>query len=251
MLLINESQLLRKIIKAYVLAELTDMVVEAVETSEEGLDQARQKEYDLILSGQEMTGLDGIEIFKRLKQSGPNQDTPFILMTSTSSVEQQERLARAGLKHILYSPFTAEKLARLIDEVSHPRDKRQHARFNIAGAEAWVYMGEQGVSVAALNVSRAGLLGEFKPPRAYQTSWRPVKLDLIFPADYGSRRIEGVSASPVRAEVMSWQEDDTPKVMRMAWHFLDLSGAAGRALDEVLGQAKADEEAGRRRLESD
>ena len=222
MLIINESQVVRKIITSYIQAELNDIVLDSAPSAEEGLLMLSEKKYDLVLSAMEMAVMTGLEIRRRMRKTPINSSTPFIVMTSIVTEAQKERLASMGVEYIIFAPYTAEDLARVINRACNPRKMRQHARYNIPGSKAMIQMNDSRMVMEVLNISLAGLLGELEFHEQYATFWHPELLDIKFPEEYGRIWVENVKAVPCRAWVMSWQDRKMPGLLRIAWSFLDI-----------------------------
>jgi len=86
--------------------------VDVVDTGEEGLDLALDKNYDLVLLDVRLPGLSGIEVCKRLRREGVQ--TPILMLTARSLVEQRVEGLDAGADDYLTKPFAlTELLARV------------------------------------------------------------------------------------------------------------------------------------------
>ncbi|MEW5721899.1 MAG: response regulator [Thermodesulfobacteriota bacterium] len=237
MLIVHESQLLRKIITGYVLSELSDLVVESAGSAQEGLVALEKKKYDVIVSALEMSGMDGLELFRRMRFLETNKDTPFVLTTSTDTKAQRRRVASAGIRHVLISPYTATDLARMVDVASDPREKRAFDRYSIPGVMAVFHWVESDISARVLNLSLKGVYCELVHREEYANPLRPFKLDLVFPEEYGRARVENILASVLRINVMNWRDDHTPDLVRLAVKFVQTPAAADKTLRMVLSQA--------------
>lgn len=112
-LIIHESAVIKDIVRKYVMTNYNDAVTESSVSMEDISKRLEEKRYDIILSGLEMTGMNGIDIFDRICLSDINQKTPFIIMTSSDNLAQRERLSNEGIEYILPIPFTPVQFKKL------------------------------------------------------------------------------------------------------------------------------------------
>jgi len=63
-----------------------------------------------------MPGIDGIEALKAIKAAAP--ELPVVLMSAFATEEQAGEASRHGAHTCLYKPLEAEKLVRIVDEIS-------------------------------------------------------------------------------------------------------------------------------------
>ncbi|MEW6267292.1 MAG: response regulator [Thermodesulfobacteriota bacterium] len=240
MLVIHESQLIRKIVTGYALSELSDVLPETTGSTEEALKILSEKKYDVIISGMEMGGVDGAEIFKKMRRSGPNRETPFIILTATDTKANRQRLARSGVRHVLIAPFSGTDLSRLVNEASNPREKRCHERYSIPGTEANLKIQDAIIISTVINISTKGALCEFEYREEHPLSLRPFPLEVVFPAEYGHARAKDVLAALLRLNAMSWRPNHVPEIVRVAYKFVKVPEAAANTLAMVLGKASQD-----------
>jgi DNA-binding response OmpR family regulator len=90
----------------------TAYAVDVAETGEKGLELAFDNAYDLVLLDIRLPGLSGIEVCQRLRREGVQ--TPILMLTARSLVEQRVEGLDAGADDYLTKPFAlAELLARV------------------------------------------------------------------------------------------------------------------------------------------
>jgi CheY-like chemotaxis protein len=223
MLLVHTSKLIRKTLTSYANSELSDVVVEVASTPEEGLGMLNDQTYDIIVSGLEMPGLDGFSLHERLRTAeGPNHVTPFVILTSTDTPAQRERLARHGIAHYMATARAREDLARVVMEACNPRENRAHIRYNIPGAVAVLYTNGDEVTTKVINVCLSGILCEQTCANPVLECLGPGRMDVIFPEDYGNARAVGISTQVLRLNIMSWDRDRRPNLVRVARKFTDV-----------------------------
>ena len=239
-LVVHESQLLRKIVASYAQAELSDLMVELASTAEEGLRILKEKKFDVVVSTLEMQGMDGLTLFREMAHTGSNAKTPFLLMTSTDTHGQRHRISQAGIDHVLLAPFTGEEFASALDRACNPREKRAHDRFGIYDTEAIIHIGQARVKAKILNISRFGAYCELVYRDDYVQPLKPVMFDIFFPEEYGRARAEGLEAAIMRLHVMTYGENYVPKIIRVAYQFINIPEAAAQTLATILDRAGFD-----------
>jgi DNA-binding response OmpR family regulator len=82
--------------------------VDMAESGEKGWELAQENSYDLILLDLRLPGLSGIELCRRLRQSGVQ--TPILMLTARSLVEQRVEGLDAGADDYLSKPFALAEL---------------------------------------------------------------------------------------------------------------------------------------------
>src|SRR5262252_861882 len=86
--------------------------VDLAETGEKALELARQTPYDSILLDVRLPGVSGIEVCRELRDA--HVDTPILMLTARTMVEQRVEGLDAGADDYLTKPFAiAELLARV------------------------------------------------------------------------------------------------------------------------------------------
>lgn len=89
--------------------------VDHIRDGSKGLEVAKQKKPDLVLSSHFMRPVDGIELLRSLRSDPDTVDVPFVLMsTSLSSSHEEESRAR-GADAYFSKPFSLNDLAQRIE----------------------------------------------------------------------------------------------------------------------------------------
>src|SRR5215475_547487 len=97
--------------------------VDLAETGEKAIELARQTPYDSILLDVRLPGVSGLEVCRELREA--HIDTPILMLTARSLVEQRVEGLDAGADDYLTKPFAvAELLARVRAMVRRHVDKR-------------------------------------------------------------------------------------------------------------------------------
>ena len=91
-------------------------VVEAVD-GEDAFDKAREREFDLVLTDQNMPRLDGIGLTRRLREQPKFKNTPILILTTESSDQMKQAGRAAGATGWLVKPFDPAKLIEVIKKV--------------------------------------------------------------------------------------------------------------------------------------
>lgn len=94
----------------------THMQVETADSGARALEMIGQKAYDIIFLDHMMPGMDGIEVFKKMKEdhSHPNQTTPVIMLTANAVSGAMDEYIKAGFTHYLSKPVKSDHLESVI-----------------------------------------------------------------------------------------------------------------------------------------
>ena len=91
-------------------------VVEAVD-GQDALEKAGTRDFDLVLTDQNMPRLDGIGLTKKLRSNPKFKTTPILILTTESSDEMKQAGRGAGATGWLVKPFDPAKLIEVIKKV--------------------------------------------------------------------------------------------------------------------------------------
>lgn len=75
----------------------------------------RAEPIDVVLTDQQMPGLSGLDLMRRMRDEGFN--TPVILLTGVGSVEMAVSAVRSGAVHYLTKPVDPHDLQQLITDI--------------------------------------------------------------------------------------------------------------------------------------
>ncbi len=81
-------------------------------SGKEALDQIKGKNIDLILLDIAMPEMDGIETFKRMKESSP--DVPVIFLTASGDEDDVRNAIKLGAVNYLKKPFPPQELLKRV-----------------------------------------------------------------------------------------------------------------------------------------
>ncbi|MEO1999513.1 MAG: response regulator, partial [Planctomycetaceae bacterium] len=109
-LLVEDMPDNRKVLKFYL--EAAGLSVDTMDNGRQGVQQALQDEYDLVLMDMQMPELDGYEAARRLRAAGYRQ--PIIALTAHAMASDRERCIRAGCSDYITKPVEYQRLLSVI-----------------------------------------------------------------------------------------------------------------------------------------
>jgi DNA-binding response OmpR family regulator len=107
--------------------------VDVAETGEEGLAMAAAAVYDAILLDIRLPGMSGLEVCRKLRQEGT--ESPILMLTARSLVEQRVEGLDAGADDYLTKPFALEELQARVRALVRRGFNRRGARLQFADLE--------------------------------------------------------------------------------------------------------------------
>ena len=114
-LAVDDSASMRQMV-AFTLKGAGYTVVEAAD-GQEGLDRAREKNVNLVLTDQNMPRMDGIALVKHLRDMPQYKSTPILILTTESSDAMKAQGKAAGATSWLVKPFDPAKLIEVVKKV--------------------------------------------------------------------------------------------------------------------------------------
>lgn len=118
-LAVDDSASMRKMV-AFTLSGAGYRVVEAID-GEEALEKARDADFDLVLTDQNMPRLDGLGLTRRLRSDPRFKTTPILILTTESGDQMKQAGRAAGATGWLVKPFDPVRLLEVIRKVIRPR----------------------------------------------------------------------------------------------------------------------------------
>jgi signal transduction histidine kinase/DNA-binding response OmpR family regulator len=91
--------------------------VTSFENAYKALDWLEYNRTDIILSDWMMPGIDGLELYARLKASGKFRLTPFVLLTAKGGQENKLEVLKLGVDEYIAKPFAPKELLVRIDRL--------------------------------------------------------------------------------------------------------------------------------------
>ena len=114
-LAVDDSASMRQMV-SFTLKNAGYSVVEAVD-GEDAFDKAKAREFDLVLTDQNMPRLDGIGLTRKLREHPNFKATPILILTTESSDQMKQAGRSAGATGWLVKPFDPTKLLEVIKKV--------------------------------------------------------------------------------------------------------------------------------------
>lgn len=114
-LAVDDSASIRQMV-SFTLKSAGYDVVEAVD-GQDGLDKAKTKSVNLILTDQNMPRMDGLTLIKNLRGLPQYASTPILMLTTESSDVMKSQGRAAGATGWLVKPFDPQKLIEVVRKV--------------------------------------------------------------------------------------------------------------------------------------
>ncbi len=114
-LTVDDSPSIRQMV-AFTLKNAGYQVIEAAD-GREGLERAREKTVNLVLTDQNMPNLDGIGLVKALRGLPAYSTTPILILTTESSDAMKAKGREAGATGWLVKPFDPMRLIEVVKKV--------------------------------------------------------------------------------------------------------------------------------------
>jgi two-component system chemotaxis response regulator CheY len=114
-LAVDDSASIRQMV-AFTLKSSGYEVVEAVDGMD-GLEKAKSKSFNLILTDQNMPRMDGVTLVKSLRALSQYKTTPILMLTTESSDAMKAQGRAAGATGWLVKPFDPQKLVEVVKKV--------------------------------------------------------------------------------------------------------------------------------------
>jgi len=115
-LIVDDYATMLKIVRS-LLRQLGYENVDDAPNGAAALEMVAAKKYALVISDWNMEPMTGYELLIKMRQSEANAETPFIMVTAESKVENIVAARKAGVSNYLVKPFNAVTLKAKIDQV--------------------------------------------------------------------------------------------------------------------------------------
>ena len=114
-LTVDDSGSLRQML-AFSLKDAGYAVIEAVDGLD-GLEKAKQQTVDLVLTDQNMPGMDGLSLIKALRAMKNYQSVPILMLTTESGNDIKAMGKAAGANGWLVKPFDPARLTEVVGKL--------------------------------------------------------------------------------------------------------------------------------------
>ena len=108
-LVVDDYNTMRRIIKN-LLKQLGFENVDEAADGGEAFKKLQEKQYSLIISDWNMEPMTGMELLKLVRAHATLKNTPFIMVTAESKIENIVAAKQAGVSNYIVKPFNAETL---------------------------------------------------------------------------------------------------------------------------------------------
>jgi two-component system chemotaxis response regulator CheY len=112
---VDDSSSIRQMV-AFTLKSAGYEVIEAAD-GQEGLNKAKMKTVDLVLTDQNMPKMDGLTLIKTLRTMPNYRSVPILMLTTESSDAMKAQGRAAGATGWLVKPFDPQKLLEVVKKV--------------------------------------------------------------------------------------------------------------------------------------
>lgn len=114
-LAVDDSASIRQMV-SFTLKSAGYEITEAVDGMD-GLDKAKGKTFNLVLTDQNMPRMDGLTLIKSLRAMAQYKTTPILMLTTESSDAMKAQGKAAGATGWLVKPFDPQKLLDVVKKV--------------------------------------------------------------------------------------------------------------------------------------
>ena len=131
----------------------------ALTDSSQAADRLKKEKFDAVFLDVNMPSPDGIELARKMRDSGFNLKTPIIMITGEEDPAVLERGFKAGANFFLFKPVNRWRILRVI-QATHGviyQEKRRYQRVAVR-CKVWIESNKQKLDGVTLDVSLNGLL---------------------------------------------------------------------------------------------
>ncbi len=114
-LAVDDSASIRQMV-SFTLKSAGYEVIEAVD-GQDGLDKAKARSVNLVLTDQNMPRMDGLTLIRSLRAMPQYKSTPILMLTTESSDAMKSQGRAAGATGWLVKPFDPQKLIEVVRKV--------------------------------------------------------------------------------------------------------------------------------------
>lgn len=114
-LIVDDSTTMRQMV-SFTLADAGHEVTEA-DNGVKGLEVARTRRFDLVITDVNMPGMNGLDLVKSLRQLPDFKFTPILVLTTESAQDLKSRGREAGATGWIVKPFSPEVLLSTLKKV--------------------------------------------------------------------------------------------------------------------------------------
>lgn len=111
-LIIDDDRMIRQLLQSTLSRK--DFVVYTAEDGQSGVDLAQKEDVDVILLDWMMPAMDGMEVFRQLKQNEKTRQVPVFMLTSKGTGGDIDQAISAGIDDYIVKPFSTSEIDKTI-----------------------------------------------------------------------------------------------------------------------------------------
>ncbi|MBW2004483.1 MAG: response regulator [Deltaproteobacteria bacterium] len=120
LLLIDDDEWIRDSLSIFFEGEGCHLL--ALETAEDGLEELKSQDYDIIIADYRLPGMDGLEFLKRSQETNPNAMR--VLITAYGNSEIFTKAYKLGVQDCINKPFTIETIEESLSRLMEAGEKK-------------------------------------------------------------------------------------------------------------------------------
>lgn len=226
-LIVHETRILRTVLKTYLISELNDVIIFESSSASDAIKNIKDHKYEVVICGKQLKEMDGTGLYKELKSSEVNKDTPLVIVTSTGTKENIKDITDHGIEHYLISPFTPMELREKINDICDPRSWRTQSRLSIPDTKATIKTDSGNIEADVINMNLDGILCDVDSTESFNDIINSTHITVTFPAKYNNAQIKILWCKLLRVNVLNWNDvyfpQCVPKHMRVVWQIVQVS----------------------------
>jgi two-component system alkaline phosphatase synthesis response regulator PhoP len=87
------------------------------ESGQEAYELACREHPDVIITDHQMPNMTGLELLEKLREYGPTQSTPAVVLTTQAHDLSEDECRRLGIRHCMSKPFSPRELLREVENI--------------------------------------------------------------------------------------------------------------------------------------
>jgi two-component system, OmpR family, alkaline phosphatase synthesis response regulator PhoP len=107
-LVVEDDSAIRELLRLHL--DLAGFTIDEAEDGRQALDLARSTPFDLLLLDVMLPGLDGVSVCRAIRTSGPNVNTPILMLTAREGESDKVLGLESGADDYLTKPFGVREL---------------------------------------------------------------------------------------------------------------------------------------------
>jgi CheY-like chemotaxis protein len=221
-LLVDDSPIIKNIVKKVLLGKVGAQAVHMAETYAEALDVLNTKKIDVILCNWDTPDITQNKLLSDTRRNRDWRRIPFIIMTAIDTKEFFVSALQGGAAQCLVRPFTVDQLEDIVRKSWTAASKRQAARFSALPTHRMsVKQSVTPVEAKLLNISRSGCLVRIEYTDALRLfEYYELAADFDMPEAGRKYSVSKIVGTIIRLEKdSSHTSDPHKKVCQMALYF--------------------------------